>query len=288
MAASDPIQDAYRHALAPHLALVRGGGDLGSGAIVRLYRAGWRVLVLEIDAPLLVRRAVCFGDAVYEGVRIVEGVTARHIEALSQAEAAWHAGEIPVLVDAGGDAIRALRPLLVVDARMEKRPLDTTPADAPCVIALGPGYAAGMHCHAVVETNRGHNLGRVYWRGSAEPDTGEPGSIGGKTHTRVLRAPADGHVHAHAAIGDQIAAGQVIATVSGQPVQAAFAGTLRGIVHTRVAVRAGMKIGDLDPRATREHCFTISDKSLAVGGGVLEAALAFLAGRIPAGTPDVP
>lgn len=264
--------------LSRYRVVVRGGGDLASGAICRLARAGFRVVVLELDAPLLVRRSVCYGDAVFSGICAVEGITARRTDAAG-ADAIAQAGEVPVIIDPEGLCLPALAPDVLVDARMEKRNLGTRRGDAPVVIALGPGFSAGLDCHAVIETNRGHFLGRAIYHGSAEPDTGEPGSIGSHTHTRVLRAPADGHVRAHAAIGDLLAEGALVATVGGQPVTAPFRGMLRGIIHERVAVRAGMKIGDLDPRAQREHCFTISDKSFSVGGGVLEAALHLLVTR---------
>jgi xanthine dehydrogenase accessory factor len=253
--------------------VVRGGGDLASGAIARLHRAGFPVIVLELAAPLLVRRAVSFGDAVYTGVSEVEGLRARLTDSAG-IDTVLAAGEIAVLIDAEGCTLPVLQPVVIVDARMEKRNPGTSLMDAPLVVALGPGYQAGVDCHAVIETNRGHSLGRVIWQGSAEADSGEPGSIGLKTHTRVLRAPADGHVQAQAAIGDVLAAGTLIATVGSAELRAPFAGALRGLIHERVYVRAGMKIGDLDPRALPGHCFTISDKALAVGGGVLEAVLA--------------
>ncbi len=253
--------------------VVRGGGDLASGAVYRLVQAGFPVIVLELAAPLLVRRTVCFGDAVYSGTRTVEGVTSRLVSDLDVIPLVLAAGEVPVLIDPLGAAIQALKPTVVIDARMEKRNLDTTSEAAPLVIALGPGFTAGEDCHVVIETNRGHNLGRVMRTGSAEPDTGEPGNIMSKTHTRVLRAPADGHIEAQYGIGDVIQEGQVIATVNGVPITAAFTGMLRGLMHARVEVRAGMKVGDLDPRVKLDHCFTLSDKSLAVGGGVLEAVL---------------
>lgn len=259
--------------------VVRGGGDLASGVIYRLNKAGFPVIVLELAAPLLVRRTVCFGDAIYEGTRTVEGVTATFAASVSQAEAWLHEPNIPILIDAAGESLKRLNPVTVIDARMEKRNLGTSIHDAPLVIGLGPGFTAGVDCHAVIETNRGHDLGRVIYTGSAEPDTGEPGSIMSKTHTRVLRAPADGHIEPRAEIGDLIQAGQVIATVSGEPITAAFTGMLRGLAHPRVEVKAGMKVGDLDPRVKREHCFTISDKSLAVGGGVVEAVLSSSAVR---------
>ena len=252
--------------------VVRGGGDLASGVVSRLYHAGFPVIVLELPAPLLVRRAVSFGDAVYEGVRAVEDMTARLTD-VAGVEAALASGEVPVLIDPAGESLAALRPAVVVDARMEKRNPGTRLTDAPLVIALGPGYVAGVDCHAVIETNRGHYLGRVIRAGNAEADTGEPGNIGLKTHSRVLRAPAGGHLRAYAEIGDVLAEGGLIADVAGEAIRAPFAGVLRGLIHERVAVQAGMKVGDLDPRITPEHCFTISDKSLAIGGGVLEAVL---------------
>lgn len=255
------------------LILVRGGGDLASGVVYRLQRAGFPVLVTELAAPLLVRRAVSYGDAVYAQTRTVDGITARLVTAEAVHETI-RAGEVPVVIDPDGALLRALTPAVVVDARMEKRNLGTTMADAPLVIALGPGFNAGQDCHAVIETNRGHRLGRVIEHGAAEPDSGEPGSVRSRTHSRVLRAPEAGFVEPLAQIGDLIAAGQPIARVGASTITAGFDGVLRGLIHERVAVTRGMKIGDLDPRAEREMCFTISDKSLAVGGGVLEAVLA--------------
>ncbi|RMG84007.1 MAG: EF2563 family selenium-dependent molybdenum hydroxylase system protein [Chloroflexi bacterium] len=255
------------------LIVVRGGGDLASGAIYRLHRAGFPVIVTELPTPLLVRRAVCYGSAVYDDSIVVEGITAR-LTTVSDAMDVVRDGVVPVIIDPQAEAIRHFKPDVVVDARMAKNCLDTTIDDAPLVVALGPGYVAGQNCHAIIETNRGHNLGRVIYQGTAEPDTGEPGRVANKTHSRVLRAPDDGYVVPHAQIGDDITEGQLIAEVNGLPVYAQFSGVLRGLIHHTVKVSKGMKIGDLDPRARRENCFTISDKSLAVGGGVLEAVLA--------------
>ena len=252
---------------------MRGGGDLASGAIFRLHRAGFPVVVLELAAPLVVRRTVTFADAVFSGTRTVEGVTGQRVASIDEVGAVLAVDEIPVLVDPGGAALESLRPAVVIDARMEKRNLGTAIGDAPLVIAFGPGFNAGVDCHVVIETNRGHDLGRVIYEGCAEPDTGEPARVLDKTHTRVLRAPTSGRVEPLAEIGDHIEAGQVIARAAGEPVIAAFAGVLRGLIHESVQVTPGLKIGDLDPRAKREHCFTISDKSLSVGGGALEAVL---------------
>jgi xanthine dehydrogenase accessory factor len=255
------------------LVLVRGGGDLASGAIYRLHRAGFPVIVTELPTPLLVRRTVSYGEAVYSGTITIEGITARRADTSDNVDSIWDASEIPVLVDPDGTALQALAPPVVLDARMQKVNPGTSIYDAPLVVALGPGFTAGIDCHSVIETNRGHALGRVIEQGSAEPDTGEPGSVQGQTHSRVLRAPKDGHVLPQASIGDTIEEGQTIAEVEGIPIVAQFRGMLRGLIHESVLARQGMKIGDLDPRAKREHCFTISDKSLAIGGGVLEAVL---------------
>lgn len=267
MASSNP--PFFEHALV----LIRGGGDLASGAVYRLQRAGFPVVVTELETPLLVRRAVSYGDAVYTQTRTVDGISARLVTAEAVHETI-RAGGVPVVIDPEGVLLRTLTPAVVVDARMVKRNLGTTLADAPLVVALGPGFSAGQDCHIVIETNRGHRLGRVIEHGSAEPDSGEPGSVRSQTHSRVLRAPEAGTVKPLAQIGDHITAGQPIARVGTSTITAGFDGVLRGLIHERVPVTRGMKIGDLDPRAEREMCFTISDKSLAVGGGVLEAVLA--------------
>jgi xanthine dehydrogenase accessory factor len=253
--------------------IVRGGGDLASGVAYRLVKAGFPVLILELAQPLVIRRAVAFASAVFEGAITVDGITARRIKSLNEIGPVLDQREIAVMVDEAGTSLPAFRPAAVVDARMAKRNLGTTRLDAPLVIGLGPGFEAGHDCHAVIETNRGHDLGRVLWEGSAEPDTGSPGVVQGRTGERVLRAPVDGYVVPLAAIGDRLSAGQVVATLNGEVVAAPFEGVLRGLVHSSVWVPAGLKIGDVDPRAVRRHCFTISDKSLAIGGGVLEAIL---------------
>ncbi len=253
--------------------IVRGGGDLASGVVYRLVKAGFPVLVIELERPLAIRRAVAFASAVFEGSVTVEDITARRIAHPGEIAGVQATGEVPVLVDPGGASIRALRPAVVVDARLAKRNLGTAPTDAPFVIGLGPGFTAGEDCHAVIETNRGHALGRVIWRGAAEPDTGAPSSVRGRTLGRVLRAPCAGTVESLPAIGDTVRAGDVVAMVGQQTVRAPFDGVLRGLIHPSVPVTAGLKIGDVDPRGVREHCFTISDKALAIGGGVLEAIL---------------
>jgi xanthine dehydrogenase accessory factor len=263
-------------ALSENLILVRGGGDLGTGVAHRLHMAGLRVVIAELPQPLMVRRGVAFAEAVYAGTHTVEGVTARRVPDVEAAQKALENREIPVLVDPAGDVWRRLNPAIVVDARLAKRPLDAQITDAPLVVALGPGFVAGEHCHAVVETMRGHRLGRVYWHGSAAPDTGKPEPVRGFAGERVLRAPREGVLRAYKAIGDHILTGDAIASVSGQPVIAPFSGVLRGLLHEGLTVTTGLKIGDLDPRGAREHCFTIADKARAVGGGVLEAVMGWI------------
>jgi xanthine dehydrogenase accessory factor len=227
----------------------------------------------ELAEPLVVRRTVSFAEAVFAGQATVEGVLAQRAADVAEARRLLAEGVIPVLVDPAAACRPELQPAVVLDAIMAKVNTGTAMNDAPLVVALGPGFVAGQDCHAVIETNRGHDLGRVIWQGAAEPDTKTPGEVGGYRGARVLRAPADGHVHAHAAIGDTVHEGAVIAHIDGSPIAAPFTGVLRGIVHPSVAVHTGMKIGDLDARAQRRYCFTISDKSLAIAGGALEAIL---------------
>jgi xanthine dehydrogenase accessory factor len=255
------------------LVLVRGGGDLGTGTAHRLHRAGFRVVVSELPQPLVIRRTVAFASAVYDEHCQVEGVEARLAGDFSQVERLLAQGWVAVIVDPLGECLPRLRPDAVVDARMAKRNLGTALTDARIVIGLGPGFIAGQDVHAVVETMRGHNLGRVILQGSAEPDTHVPGLVQGHGRERVVWAPCAGHFRGLVAIGEQVRAGQSVAEVDGTPVLAGISGILRGLLHDGLPVRAGQKVGDVDPRGVREHCFTISDKARAIGGGVLEAIL---------------
>ena len=267
---------------ADHLIIVRGGGDLGTGVVYRLHKAGFPVLVLELDQPLVVRRMVALATAVPEGAIQIEDMYGRHVYDVAQARTAIERGDIPVLV------ARDLEPVIenldgnltaVVDARLAKRNIDTRIDQAPLVIGLGPGFTAGQDCHAVIETMRGHTLGRVIWQGTALPNTGTPGIVAGKGAERVLRAPADGAAGWSVEIGDIVTAGQVMGEVDGAPVQAPFDGVVRGLIAQGTVVTKGYKIGDVDARAGREACFTISDKALSIGGGVLEAVLTYLNSR---------
>ena len=253
--------------------VIRGAGDLASGVALRLWRAGMDVVLLDVEKPTAIRRTVAFSEAIVHGEQRVEDVTAR-LAAVETVEETLAAGCIPVLVDPEGRSIQKLKPDALVDAILAKRNLGTGIRDAPVVIGVGPGFTAGVDCHAVVETMRGHSLGRVIREGSAIPNTGIPGLIGGFAGERVLRAPAAGLFHPLRDIGDAVTEGEILATVEGKPIIATLTGTLRGILPEGTEVFPGMKAGDIDPRCQRSHCFTASDKALAVGGGVLEAILA--------------
>ena len=265
-------------------AVIKGAGDLASGIALRLHHAGFDIAMTEIAAPLSVRRTVCFSQAVYEGSSRVEDAGAVLVSEETGMKEAWRAKRIAVFVDPDADIVRSLRPAVLIDAIMAKKNTGTSITDAPVVIALGPGFRAGVDCHAVIETQRGHTLGRVITEGCALPNTGVPGDIGGFTLQRLLRSPADGVFEALASIGDAVKKGDTVAVVhtgtgSGSggdiPVKAEIDGTLRGILPSGIAVKRGMKAGDVDPRCERSHCFTVSDKALAIGGGVLEAVLRF-------------
>ncbi len=260
------------------MVVIKGAGDLATGVGLRLFRSGFPLVMTEIAQPTVVRRTVSFAEAVFLGEISVEGVLARVVTGTEQIIPTIREGVIPIIVDPEASVIARLKPRVVVDAIMAKQNLGTRITDAPVVIGLGPGFTAGRDVHAVVETNRGHYLGRVIVDGEAEPNTGVPGLIGGYGVERVLRGPADGELVPIRTIGDAVREGELIARVGGHPVVAPFDGVLRGLVRENVRVFKGMKIGDVDPRAAREHCFTVSDKALSIGGGVLEAILMRLNG----------
>ena len=255
------------------LIVIRGAGDIASGIALRLYRAGMDIVMCECDHPTAIRRTVCFSEAVRLGETYVEGFRAVRAQ-IGEVPGLLEQGIIPVLVDPEAECIAALRPDAVVDAILAKKNLGTTRDMAKVVVAVGPGFTAGEDCHAVVETMRGHTLGRVNYAGSALPNTGIPGLIGGFSGERVLRAPCDGIFHALRQIGDQVNEGEIVGEVEGMPMTATITGVLRGILPDGTPVTKGMKSGDVDPRCQIENCFTASDKALAVGGGVLEAVMA--------------
>lgn len=262
-------------AVADPLVVVRGGGDLATGVVWRLTRAGMAVVVLELPAPLTVRRTVALSSAVADGRVSVEGLVGRLVASAEEAsrlalDPACH--EVPVMVSPG---LPQISQDVVVDARLAKRNIDTTLADAALVVGLGPGFEVGVDCHAVVETLRGSRLGRVLWSGSAAPDTGTPGVVGGRSAERVVRAPTDGTVEWDVSIGERVVEGQTLGRVGDVAIAAPFAGVVRGLLRPGTAVRSGLKIGDVDPRLDVD-CNEISDKALAVGGGVVEAILSGL------------
>ena len=257
----------------PSVILLRGGGDLASGVAVRLHRAGLRVVVAELPQPLAVRRRVAFAQAVFTGVAQVEEVVGRRGGNPEETVEVLSSGEIPVLVDPQLKASCTLNPVAIVDGRMQKQPPELGMGAAPLVIGLGPGFVAGENCHAAIETNRGHYLGRVLWSGAPEADTGVPGQVGRQGVSRVLRAPQEGIFEPFFEIGDHVEAGEAIARVGDSPITAQFPGVLRGLLYPGLRVWPGLKVGDLDARNDPSFCTLVSDKSLAVGGGVLEALL---------------
>jgi xanthine dehydrogenase accessory factor len=261
-------------AISDSLVLIRGAGDLATGVAARLHRCRFPVVMTELPQPLVVRRTVSFAEAVYEVEVEVEGIRACRVDDVDAARGALKQGLIPVLVDPEAKCRAELNPAVIIDAIMAKRNTGTAITDAPLVIALGPGFTAGVDCHVVVETNRGHRLGRTIYAGGAEPDTGQPGAVGGKTTERILRAPETDVVEGMVTIGERVVKGQLVAKVGHHAVHASTAGVLRGMVRSGTRISRGVKIGDVDPRADASHCGIISDKALAIAGGVLEAILA--------------
>lgn len=255
------------------LILIKGAGDIATGIAVRLKNAGMQVVMTEIAIPTTVRRSVAFSRAVYEGSAIVENITARLVLDFAQIPAVLQQDEIPVLIDPRCEVLKSIHFDAVVDSILAKKNLSTDSTQAPVVIGVGPGFSVPQDCHCVIETQRGHDLGRCIYQGCAAKNTGIPGEIGGYTVERLLRAPCDGIFHPILAIGDIVKAGQTVAMVDDQPVTAQINGIVRGLLQDNVPVKAGMKSGDIDPRGCYEHCFTVSDKARAVGGGVLEAIL---------------
>jgi xanthine dehydrogenase accessory factor len=253
--------------------VIKGAGDLASGIAVRLAHCGYRIVMTDLPHPTSIRRTVCFSEAILKGTFAVEDVIAEYAPDISLIPAIHEREHIAVLADPEAECIKALRPEVVVDAILAKRNLGTKMSDAPVVIALGPGFTAGVDCHAVIETMRGHDLGRVILEGSAEPNTGIPGNISGFTTERVLRAQKDGVFTELHHIGDIVEKGEPVAEVDGEPICAMISGVIRGLLPTGTPVHSGMKSGDIDPRPVQAHCYTVSDKARAIGGGVLEVIL---------------
>ena len=275
------------------LIICRGGGDLATGIVHRLFRAGFPVLVLETDSPAAIRRQVSFSEAVYDGTATVEGVTAERIASANRASVnhVLEEGHVPLLVDPEGSSIPLLKPDIVVDAIIAKKNLGTAKEMAPLVIGVGPGFTAGEDVDLVVESMRGHNLARIFTTGSALPNTGIPGNIGGFTKERVLHAEAAGYMKNIRQIGDIVEKGEEIAriyekmtedgTFSGSyvSVEASISGMIRGLIREGYHFQKGFKIADIDPRERElANCFTISDKARSIGGSVLEAVCGYVNG----------
>lgn len=254
--------------------VVRGAGDIATGTIHRLHRCGFSVLALETERPSAIRRYVAFSEAVYEGSWTIEGVEAVRVESLEDALQCQRQGKVPVLIDPGCRCLKQFRPKVLVDGILAKKNLGTRMDMAGTVIALGPGFTAGVNAHLVIETMRGHNLGRILTKGTALPNTGVPGVIAGYGKERVIHAPAAGIMKNYSRIGEIVEKGQVIASIDEVPVKATLTGVLRGLLRDGYPVTEGFKIADIDPRESEQkNCFTISDKARCIAGSVLEGIL---------------
>lgn len=260
--------------LQERMVVIKGAGEMATGVACRLFGANLRrILMLETANPLAVRRRVSFCEAVHEGSALVEGIAAVRVASDEEIAKAWKAGMVAVRVDPQAESVSRLGVDVLIDATLAKRNLGISIAAAPLVVALGPGFEAGRDCHIVVETNRGHDLGRLLRSGMAAEDTGIPGAIGGYTSERVLRAPTDGRFVTHKRIGDWVRSGESIGLVGDVQVPASIDGILRGLIRPGSTVKKGLKIGDIDPRQQPDYCDTISEKARAIGGAVLEAVL---------------
>ena len=253
--------------------LIRGGGEMASGIAHRLHRCHMKVFITEVAEPTAVRRTVAFAEAVYQGSQTIEGVRAVRAATAAEARQLSSGGCIAVLVDPQAAIRCEIKPEVIVDAIMAKKSSSVAIGDATLVIGIGPGCTTGVNVHAVVESNRGHHLGRVIWDGEAEPDTGVPAPVAGHTEARILRVPQTGRFKALKEIGDVVKSGEPVGEIDGVSLQARIPGMIRGLLRDGIQVQAGMKAGDIDPRGEREYCYAISDKARAIGGGVLEAIL---------------
>lgn len=254
--------------------VIRGAGEMATGTAHRLFKSGYRIIMSELPKPLAVRRTVAFAQAVFDDTCTVEGVSGQRTSSLEKAVALTAQGKVAVYVGKiRGADLRALKPIALVDATMAKENLGTSIDEAPVVIALGPGFVAGVDAHAVIETNRGHDLGRALYSGSPQANTSDPGDICGFTRERVVKFSQAGVFYSNIQIGDDILAGQEFGRIDDEPILAAVGGVVRGVLRSGIWVPAGTKLGDIDPRGRQEYCYTISDKARAIAGGVLEALL---------------
>lgn len=256
------------------IVVVRGGGDVASGVIQKLHRAGFRLLVLEIAKPTSIRRTVCFSEAIYNNEIILENIVAVFAKNKYEIANAWVEDKVPVVIDSKGDFIEIFKPLIVVDAIIAKKNTGMNKKLAQITIAVGPGFEAGKDVDIVIESNRGHNLGRLIFDGMAEPNTNKPGEVDGFTRERVLYSPCEGVLKTQHNIGDIVKKDEIIATVNQENIVAKIDGNLRGILRDNTYVTLNFKVGDVDPRINQiNNCYTISDKARAIGGAVLEAVL---------------
>ena len=253
--------------------LIKGAGDLATGIAYRLKKSGFDIVMTEIDKPTTVRRTVAFSQAVFDNEIVIEGIKGVKVNNINEIYKEINQGNIPIIIDEKAEIIKELKPDVVVDAIIAKKNLGTSIEDAPIVIGVGPGFEAKVDCHLVVETKRGHYLGKVIEEGSAIPNTGVPGNIGGYTKERIIRASSNGKIKPVVSIGDFVKKGDVVAYVDGVEVLAQIDGIVRGMLQEGIEVFKGMKSGDIDPRCEKDHCFTISDKARSIGGGVLEAIM---------------
>ena len=255
------------------LCLIRGGGDLGTGAAIQLKRMGMPVTVCDLENPLAVRRKVSLSSAILDKKIEIEEITGERVDDLSTINDLLSTEVVPVIIS---DSLPTFPISVIVDARMQKKPMDTKIDDAALVIALGPGFFAGKDCHAVVETMRGPNMGKVIWDGCAEEDTGIPGEVGGLTSERLLRSPSNGEICWMKEIGDLVEEDEVLGSVGDDDIVAGTSGIIRGMINEGTLLEAGMKIGDIDPRGVKVDVKKVSDKALAVGNGVTEAVIEWL------------
>ncbi len=258
------------------LIVVRGGGDIASGTIARLHHCGFRVVVLEQEHPSAIRRSVSFSEAIYDGRKTVEGVTAERVSSFADCAAVWACGDVPVLIDPCCQVLGDVHPVVLIDAILAKKNCGMTRAMADLSIALGPGFSAGDDADIVIETARGHHLGQLIRSGRACANTGVPGEIAGVSRERVVHAPCRGILTIVCDIGCQVKRGDLIAEVDDMPVFASIDGVVRGMIRNHFEVARGLKIADIDPREEEsDNCFTISDKARCISGGVLEAILSW-------------
>jgi len=255
------------------IVVVRGGGDLATGIVHKLHRSGFKALILEIDNPTMIRRTVSFGSAIFDGQAVVEGVKSIKAYNTKEIYQIWEQGHVPIIIDKECSILNEIQAKILVDATLAKRNLGTYKDMAEITIGVGPGFNAGEEVDAVIETSRGHDLGKLIFEGYAKANTGVPGPIMGFSKERVLRSPCDGIIRNLLGIGDMVKKNEIIAYVNDKPIKASIDGVLRGLIRDGLKVKKELKIGDIDPRGEKEYCFTISDKARAIGGGVLEAIL---------------